>query len=366
MRKRWIWITAICAGFVLVATLLGVIIFQLNHKHTYSDVKVYHIYNDHIYYTSRCTKDKHSQKFETDATFAEVLASLGNDDRVVVEENIVTPEIFKINSVLPQSSGQKVDVVINIELNNKSVCSMFELNASYGDIKFNISNGTINSSYSNAIKVSGMYGNVELNISNVDCMASGAKNAPLYIENTHNITVKASDSKFISQNQSLADLDYGVGAFINNLGDFKFENCLFEGGDGLHIKQGTVSLKNCDLVNTGLINQAHQSVNVGFSAVGASLAAHCYTSGAGTTNFEITIENCEMTTNNSNRVMYIYNVAKSGYQPSINPNSYVKIKSCRFNQDPDFFDNLDKVIYEGDFDMEIDSQGRWVYGDVTK
>ena len=366
MRKRWVFITSICAGLVLVATLLCVVIFQLRHKHVLGDAKVYHIYNDRITYTRKCVKDSRTQKFDTEATFAEVVANLGRDDRIVVEENITASQIFKINSGSPQSVGAKKDVVVNIDLNNKSICSMFELNASYANIKFNISNGTIYSNYTNAIKVGGLYGEVELNIINVDCISAGAKNASLYIENAYNAIVNARDSKFISQNESLIDSDYGVGVFINNKGDFKFENCLLEGGDGLHVREGKIMLTGCDLVNTGLLNQSYQSVVSGFCAVGASLTAHCYTSGAGTTNFEITVENCVMTTNNSNRVINVYSVAKTGYEPRLNSDSFIKIKSCKFNQNPEEYNNFDKVIYESGSTMTIDGQGCWVYGDVNR
>lgn len=366
MRKKWIFITGICVGFVLITAVLSVMIFQLRHKHDLGETKEYHIYNDRIYYTRQCIKDSHTQRFETDATFAEVLGNLGSGDRVVIEEHITTSEIFKIKSTASQPENLQNDVVINIDLNNKEIYSMFELDASYGTIKFNISNGRIKSNYKNAIKASGENGEIEISIKNVECSSNGAKNTPLYIEDVNKVTVNAWDSKFISQNNSLQPGDYGVGVFINNSGDFQFENCVLEGGDGIHVRQGNISLKGCDLINTGLTVQDYQSVDKGFSAVGASLTAHCYTWGAKISNFEITVEDCVMITNNSNRVMYIYKVAKDGYEARVNPNSYVKIKSCKFDENPEQFYNLDKVIYEGDNQVINNGQGYWVYGDVDK
>ena len=366
MRKKWILITGICISFVLITTVLSVLVFQLRHKHQLGDAKVYHIYNDHISYTRQCIKDGYTQSFESEATFAEVIANLGSGDKIVVEEDIVSSQIFKIDSSSAQGSVIGKDVVVDIDLNNKKINSMFDLNASYGDIKFNISNGTINSTYLNTIKASGVHGSIEININNVKCLSVGAKNAPLYIENAYKISVNAIDSKFISQNNPFPYSDYGVGVFINNEGNFTFENCLMEGGDGLHVRNGSVSLKSCSLVNTGLVTQAYQSVSTGFSAVGASLAAHCYTSDVGTTNFEITVENCVMLTNNSNRVIYVYRVAKSGCEAVVNPDSYIKIKSCKFSQNPEEFYNLDKVVYEGSSRLMNNGQGYWVYGSVTK
>ena len=327
MRKKWIIIISICLSVVLVCASLTVMIVKLTHKHKLGDDKVYHIYNDRVYYTRQCLKDGHTQSFETEATtFADVLKIINPNDSIVVEENIASSEILKITSTISQDGSVQQNIV-NINLNNKELFSTFELTATYGTIKLNISNGTIRSSHKNAIKASGENGEVEINIRNVNCYASGEKNAPLYVEDVNKVAVNAWDSEFISQNDSLSYGEYGVGVFLNEQGDFRFENCRLEGGDGLHVRNGKVSLVSCDLVNTGLTRQPYQSVDSGFSAVGASLSAHCYTSGTEVSNFEIVVEDCVMTANNSNRVIYVYKVAKEGYVASLNPNSSIIIKS---------------------------------------
>lgn len=365
MRKKWIFIAAISVVCILLTVVFSVLIFQLRHKHQLGDAKVYHIYNDHIYYTRQCVKDGHTQSFETDTTFAEVLEGVGAEDKIIVEEDILSAEIFKIKSFAPQLEVRSKDVVINIDLNNKKISSAFELIATYGTIKFNISNGTINTSYRHAFKLEGELGKIEVNINDVDCYSTGYKTSPLYVENVKEVSVNALDSKFVAKKDTDGGYNYGVGAFLNGVGDFNFENCLFEGGDGLHVKNGDVSLIGCNLVNNGLISQDYQSVSSGFSAVGASLAAHCYTDVEGTTDFKITVEDCVMTTNTSNTVMRVYKVAESGYDVVINPDSYILIKSCKFGEDPNTLDYLNKVIYEDGSTPVNNGLGYWVYGDMN-
>ena len=364
MRKKWIFITAICVVFVLLTAVFSVLMFQLRHKHELGEARVYHVYNNRIYYTRQCVNDSNTQSFETEASFLEVIESVGADDKIVIEEDISSSQIFQIKSFVSQSNQFEKEVVVNIDLNNKKICSMFELLATYGTIKFNICNGIIQSNYKNVFKLSGENGKIELNIKDVDCYSVGDKNAPLYVEGVNDVSVNALNSKFISKNDFSTYSNYGVGVFLNNDGDFKFENCLLEGGDGLHVKSGDVSLIKCNLVNTGLPVQDYQSVKTGFSAVGASLAAHCYTSIAGTTNFNITIESCVMTTNNSNRVMYVYKVAETGYNAQVNDDSFVNIKSCKFDEDPNCFDNLGRVIYLNGSSPINNGNGYWVYGNV--
>lgn len=366
MRKKWIWIACASVAVVMISVALGVLIYHISHKHKLGDAKVYHIYNDHITYTRQCVKDKHTQSFTTDKTFAEIIANLSGNDKIVVEEDISKAEVFRITPTLSQTESAGNDIEINIDLNNKKIRSMFELNATYGNIKFNISNGIIDSTSANAIKISGQTDKVEVNISNVECYSTGYKNAALYVEYVNAVEVNASNSKFISKNDgSIYDM-YGVGVFINNKGNFRFENCILEGGDGIHVRQGTVSLKGCDLINSGLIARDYQSVSSGFNAVGASLAAHCYTSAAGTTKFEITVENCAMVTNNSNRVIYVYKTAQAGYGENENINSYIDIVSCKFDENPEAFGNPDIIEYVNGGNPVNDGQGYWVYGNVNK
>lgn len=366
MRKRWIGITCACVAFMMVTVVLSVLIFNFRHKHQLSDAKIYHIYNDHITYTQKCVKDKYTQSFETDKTFTEVIASVSDKDKIVLEEDITLSTIIKISPTVSQTENSNKNVNINIDLNNKTIQSMFELNATYGDIKFNISNGVVDSAFVNAIKVSGINGKAEINISNVQCYSTGDKNAPLYIEDVYKVSVSARNSKFVSKNSLSEYSSYGVGVFINNDGDFNFENCTLDGGDGLHVRRGTISLKNCNLVNTGLISQDYQSLSKGFRAVGASLATNCYVTGAGSTNFEITVENCVMITNNSNRVIYVYKTAQSGYEDSVNYSSFIDIVSCKFDENPNEFANFDMIRYSNGGSPVNNGNGYWVYGNVTK
>ena len=343
-----------------------VLIFQLRHKHQLSEARVYHIYNDRVYYTRQCVKDKHIQSFETDKTFADVVESLSNDDQIVMEEDFEVPGIFEIATTPNQSEGLEDNVIININLNNKKICSMFELNIDGGNVKFNISNGVVDSTCINAIKVSGQNGNVELNITNVECYSVGDKNASLYIEGSNQVLVNANNSKFISKNTSSSYHNYGVGVFINNEGEFLFNNCTLEGGDGLHVRQGNISLTDCSLINTGLIAQDYQSLCSGFYAVGASLVAHCYTENAQTTAFKITVDNCVMITNNSNRVIYVYKVASLGDEAVMNSNSYIEIISCKFDENPNAFYNQDKVIYRNGTNLVNNDEGYWISGDFSE
>ena len=363
MRKKWIIIVSICAVFIVVATVLGVAMFNLRHKHSLTDAKVYHIYNDRIYYTRKCVKDNHTKNFETQLTFAEVMAELNNDDRIVVEEDISSSEIFTISSTTNDTNNLGKNVVVDIDLNNKKIYSMFDLNATYGNIKFNISNGIIQSQYQHVFKASGVHGQIEINIRNINCSSTGYKNAPLYVENVAQVSVNAYSSSFVSKNESMNYSQYGVGVFINNEGTFNFEGCLLEGGDGLHVRRGNISLRGCELRNSGLIIQDYQLVDTGFCAVGASLAANYYANEVGTSSFDIEVDGCFMTTHNSNRVIYIYQTAKSGCSVNIDQESGITIKSCKFDEDPDFYHN-DKVSYLNGLPVN-DGNGCWVCGEIS-
>lgn len=365
MRKKRVLITVVCVVFVLLAAALSVLMIRLRHKHQLGDAKTYHICNDRVYYTRQCVKDKHIQVFESDKTFAEVIESLSNRDKIVIDEDIEWPEAFKVTDVLSQAEAVN-DIEINIDLNGKTINSMFEISVENANFKFNISNGVINSGFANAIKVNGANGKVELNILNVECYAMGSKNAPLYIENASQVLLNANNSKFISLNTSVLYYNYGVGVFVNAEGDFNFKNCILEGGDGLHVRQGNILLEKCNLINTGLTTQAYQSVDCGFSAVGASLAAHCYTTETKTTNFKIVVDGCTMITNNSNRVIYIYKVSKAGYDAVMDPDSCIDIKSCKFDENPNAFYNQDKVVYVGGSVPANNGQGYWIVGNFAE
>ena len=121
MRKKWIFITAACVAFVILTTVLSVLIFQFRHEHQLGDAKVYHIYNDRIYYTRQCTKDNYAKSIETDLTFAEVVENLGNADRIILEEDITASQIFNIRGYLYDGGLVERNRVVNIDLNNNKI-----------------------------------------------------------------------------------------------------------------------------------------------------------------------------------------------------------------------------------------------------
>ena len=101
---------AVCA--VLIVTVLCITFLQPEHKHSLSNARVYHISNSEVYYTRSC-KDGYSKKFETNATFAEIMSTATSNDTIVLDEDIVlndeiTLKSFVVKNNLPQ--GVKLNI----------------------------------------------------------------------------------------------------------------------------------------------------------------------------------------------------------------------------------------------------------------
>jgi len=209
-------------------------------------------------------------------------------------------------------------------------------------------------------------GSVKLNIDDVDFSVKGTKATPLYVHDVANITVNANDSSFVS-NSDVSSNNSGVGAFINSDGTFNFDNCYFQGGDALHVRRGTVNLTDCALNTKGLLMQTEQTIVSGdnFMAMGASLVADSRTDSNGTSVFKITIDGCTMTTENSNRMIYVMKTATQGLTAQIDNQSIVDVKSCVFARNPaNGGANYNVVKYPNDEMPASNGNNQWVCGNI--
>ncbi len=352
------------------------------HKHTLSDNKTYHICNDRIYYTKVCT-DGCIIPFETDATLLDVLTGVAPDEKIVLDEDVTLTEQVELKSFTTDGQGLTYD--INFDLNNHTLSSdienptdnnsLFMLNSNQGKIKFNIYNGKINV---NDLKYIFRFKNTKINtkslqldINDVECVANNRQATPIFAHSEcYGITINADNSRFIAQNSTSINEDYGVGVFLNSDSEFNFNNCYFEGGDAVYVKNGTVNLTGCELVNSGLVSDTPivtPQNGFAFWAVGACLTADSYTTSKGTTQFNVTIENCEMRGEASYKMIYAIKTAEDNtLTPTINSNSIVDIKSCVFSNDPTSDKNLslnDQIVQYPNGQAPINNGNQsWVCG----
>lgn len=349
-RSRLMMTISAVVCTVLAIVVVGIAFNQPKHKHKFSDARIYHITNDGVYYTREC-KSGHIERFNTQATLGDVMNTATASDSIILDEDIVVKEEIGLRSFTIKDGVPKdITLNINLNLNNHKITtevdeahnnSLFTLNANYGQINFDIKNGSLYSE--DLLYLFRFLSNrdsedcINLNIDSVECVVKGDKATPLFAHNeSANINVNASYSKFVSQKSSDETSDYGVGVFINSESEFNFSNCYFEGGDAVYVKNGTVSLSGCELVNEALAQRAgaEQQNNETFFAIGSCLATESYNTSEGATEFDITIIDCVMTGNYSSTMIYIANTAEEGLVPDINTNSSINVISCTFNQNP--------------------------------
>ena len=387
-KSRLVLIVCACMCVVLSGIVMAIAFWQPPvHKHSLSDARVYHVYSDHVYYTRQCKKDGHEQRFNMNynVSFVDVLSSLGSNDKILLEENVVVNSEITLKSY--KSEGfiipQGIELNINIDLNGKTLSvghvltkqnnALFMFDSAKGVTNFNIRNGAIRSSelsYIFKFRTTDE-GAINLNLNNVECETIGAKSTPIYL-NGSNVKLNAIDSGFTSTTTSVNRGDFGVGVFINTNNTATFNNCYFEGGDAVYVRSGKVYLTDCVLQNNGLMAGTVQGVrdDDSFDAIGSCLAAESYTSNTATSKFEIVINGCQMLTTsngigNSNRAIYVLKTALSGNSTAINSGSYIDIQSCVFDQNPAEGDDYGVVIYPNNIIPEVNQNGLWVCGDLS-
>lgn len=380
-KSKLILIICACMCVVLSGIVLAIAFWQPPaHKHKLLNAKTYHIYNDRVYYTRQCKDvDGYIETVNMNATFVDVLSSIQPEDKIILEENIVVNKEITLNSFRTDTpSPEGINLVVNLDLNDKTIStngvftktnnSLFMLNATYGQLEFNVKNGSISSQELLYIfKFTAREGNIKLNIDDVEFSVEGIKATPLYVHDVSSVTVNANDSKFIARNTTSVASESSVGVFINSDGTFNFDNCYFQGGDAVHVRRGTVNLTDCVLNTKGLLMQTEQTIvsGDGFMAMGASLVADSRTDANGTSVFKITVTGCTMTTENSNRMIYVLKTATQGSTAQIEAESIVDVVSCIFTRDPaNGGANYNIVEYPNDEMPVSNGNNQWVCGNI--
>lgn len=359
-KNKLIMLGVIAFCSVLIAVVMAIAFNQPEdttkpHIHSLGEAKTYHITNNGVYYTLACKHDDYSERFETSILLDDVLVIADANDKIVLEEDIALDHIITVDSfVNVDGFPEGREVNINLDLNNhslttsltgeqtQSISSVFVLNASYGTINFNISNGKI---YTDELlytfnfvnnKMSGQ--NINVHINNVECKVMGNNVTPLYAhKNSTNIKLTAIDSEFIAEKPSTATINTGVGVFINSDSEFNFNNCKFVGGDAISVKRGIVNLNNCELISKEHVWIANSEIATdSFNTMGVCLLTDSYHESvtAGYTKFVININNCSMTSLNSSKMIYVIQTATNGLEKGLNGESQINVQSCRFNKKP--------------------------------
>ena len=375
MKKRKIaLIFSVVVCLVLAVSVMVIAFNRPAHKHDLKNAKTYHLTNDGIYYTMTC-KDGCKVGFETGMSFTETLTAMSASDKIVLEEDIVINNEIEINSVVTKDElPLPIELNINLDLNNHTITtnvdetindSLFMLNATYGKITFNIKNGKIESNDLSYIfrfaTANDAQDTIILNTNNVEYKVVGNKATPLFAHNEcSGIKVNAINSKFIAHKANDLNSDHGVGVYINSESVFNFTNCYVEGADAIYVKQGTVDLIGCELVNVELARRYAGTSENSFKAVGSCLATESYTTSQGTTKFNITITDCSMIGNYSSTMICLVETGEMGVQLAINSNSSINVESCRFNHNPEIGGTHDILHYPNDELPQYEGDGFWV------
>ena len=375
--------SCVCLAIVAMVVAVAVSYSEPKHRHTLTDAKTYFVYDDHIEYTRGCT-DGCTVKFDTGAKFNDLFLMTTEQDKIVLEDDIVLNSEIYLKSYI--TLEDTLEFNINLDLNNHTIStdiadsendSMFMFNANRGNVNLNVSNGKLLSETTSYIfrfkntKRSGQ--NIKINLDNVECEVSGIEATPLFAHDCVNIEFNANNSKFISNTVSSNNGDYGVGAFINSDSEFNFDNCYFEGGDAVYVKDGVVNLKGCKLVNSGLAHHSAQGVETLFSAVGACLTVDSHSDGSSYTKFIVTIDGCEMESQSSVKMIYALQTANdAGVEVGLDPNSIVNVLSCKFNNDPNyegvpsFEDSKDIIKYPNNEAPQNYGTETWICGNWSE
>jgi len=375
-EKKKALIVSIGICMALIFAVMIIVFTRPEHKHNLGQAKVYHVSNSEVYYTRRC-KCGDDIRFDTKIPFEDVMLLANAEDKIVLDEDIVLNNEVIISSVITRDGLPiALDLNINFDLNNHTISTniqqstkdaVFMLNSTYGTIKFNISNGKIETQdLSTIFRVSTQSQDenaIQLNINNVESKVDGSGVTALYAYNNSGaVTVNANNSKFIASNSQDGEINNGVGVFINCDSRFNFTNCYFEGGDAVYVKEGYVNLIECDLVNSGLEQRTVQSNKESFSAIGSCLATETYTTNEGQTKFTINIDTCSMIANDSSLMIFVAQTGDNGINTSINPDSSINVVSCVFSHNPIAEVDYDIVNYPGGQPPVKQSDNTWVVG----
>ena len=381
--KLFLIISALVCSVLAVAVVV-IAHTQPKHKHHLGDAKIYHISNDGVHYTRLC-KDGCIERFDTRISFIDVLSTATEIDTIVLDEDITLySEVLLKSFVTRDDLPQDITLNINLDLNNYKLSteitdftnkSMFTLNANYGQINFNIKNGTL---YTDDLlylfRFENNYSsqpNIKLTFDNVECKVVGDMATPLATStDCSNIIVNATDTKFIASKPYASETNTGVGALINSESVFNFNNCYFEGGDAIYVKRGEVNLNGCTLKNVDLPMQFNESASIDgksqyntyiFTAVGACLSTESYKNAEGVfSRFSISVIDCEMLLgeNGSTTMIHVSQTLGEGAsEAGINPKSRINIMSCIFHADPSL---MDYSIVNFANEPEISNGPTWV------
>ena len=373
--------SCVCAILVSAVVVVAFTYDKSVHYHALEEGRVYHICSDRVYYTQRC-QDGCIVEQSSDATFKDIFVGGAFVDKVVLEDNIVLTEEFAFNAFVNPADGSvgeslPLDFDVNLDLNGFEIStdidvveynSMFRFNVNIGSIKLNIYNGSLTSydtAYIFRFKNNSQSGqNINITLNNVNCETIGTKTTPLFLSECGNVSLVASNSRFVSRTTGTDSGDYGVGAFIDASGNMEFNNCYFEGGDAVYVKSGNVNLNSCVLTNEGLAEHSIQGSETGFSAVGACLTADSHTTSSGTSVFEINVVDCQMVSNHSSKMIYIKEtIAEEGLEKSVSDDSVIVVESCIFDENP-MAGNIvkyDNVVYPNGIPQNDGGQV-WVCG----
>ncbi len=352
-KNKWILIVSAIVCCVLAITVIAIASNKPEHKHALGESITYHVGVDSVYYTRQCT-DGYTERFETEIGFQDVLLIATENDNIVLEEDLELTQIVRVNSfIVVDGQPQGRDIYINLDLNGhtissninqstntESIKSMFILNAPYGKIDFKAQNGKLISedlSYIINFSNNSTSGeNLHVDLNNVECKVTGENAAPLFVNNTnHNSKFKATDCQFIASKSTTSSTNTGVGAFINANSEFTFTNCEFEGGDGMYVKAGKVTLDGCKLISKQRVWQSGaETVSSKFSPLGSALTAESYHQNSGYSKFEITLTNCQLQSINSSKMIYTAQTADAGLEKGHNASSSINVSNCTFNKKP--------------------------------
>lgn len=345
--------SCLCVALAITAGIVALAYIMPKHQHVLGEAKTYHINNNGVYYTRLCKKGC-TVKFNSEASLLDVMMVMGENESIILDEDVTLRDEIYVQTYIQrqdedngQPYNEELDLNVNINLNGhtlnintitKQYNSLFMINANAGSINLNISNGKISSLTTKYLfrfkNNSYVDENIKVNLNNVDCSVSGIKATPLYMTECDGIELNATNCRFVSSRASNQDGDYGVGAFINSQSVFNFDNCYFEGGDGLYVKQGTVNLSRCTLVNSGLAHFETQGTEKEFSAIGSALTADSHTTSAGRTIFKITINDCLLDSKEGYKTIYITETKDAGLTAGVDSNSFINVISCSFTDDP--------------------------------
>lgn len=355
-KNKLILIVSAVACVVLAAVVAVIANIQPKHKHTFTDAITYHLSSEGIHYTKQC-KDGCIERFETAASFVDVLSTTTSKDTIVLDEDVTLySEVLLKSYITKDEQPQGLSLNINLDLNNhklstsvqnKNNNSMFTLNANYGQINFNVKNGTLYTDnllylfrFANGYN---MVKNINLTLNDVECRVVGNMATPLAAyTDCQNIVVNATDSKFIAEKPATADKNTSVGVLINSESEFNFTNCYFEGGDAVYVKRGKVNLNGCELKSVGAVSQSiseiasiddnAQYATYVFNTIGACLTAESYKNASGNfSEFDVTITDCVMKSEYTFIMIYISRTLGAGASSAgVNPESRINIVSGEF------------------------------------